>query len=59
MINEPVATNRKVLLINSYSDEYSQIIKESKNPFQEGRLFVETPLGIAYVYTYAKENLPP
>ncbi len=54
----PLQKSRKVLLINSYSDEYSEVLKKTKNPFQEGHLFVETPLGIAYVYSYAKENLP-
>ncbi len=58
MVVEPAALNRKVLLINSYSNDYSDIIEMSKDPFNEGRLFVEAPLGIAYVYTYAKENLP-
>src|SRR3989338_430537 len=49
---------KRVLLLNAYSDEYSDIKKQDGSSIDEGRLFVETPLGIVYVYSYAKENLP-
>lgn len=49
---------KRVLLLNPYSDEYSDIKKQDSSAIDEGRLFVETPLGILYVYTYARENLP-
>jgi len=49
---------KRVLLLNPYSDEYSDIKKENLHAVDEGRLFVETPLGLLYVYTYAKANLP-
>lgn len=49
---------KRVLLLNAYTDEYSDIKKEDMCIIDEGRLFVETPLGITYVYTYAKTNLP-
>lgn len=44
--------------MNPYSDEYSDIKKENLHTVDEGRLFVETPLGLLHVYTYAKANLP-
>ncbi len=52
------AARKRVLLLNTYSDEYSDIKKEDSRTIDEGRLFVETPLGLCYVYTYAKQNVP-
>ena len=61
MKNNLEMTRKKVLLLNSYSDEYSDIKKghnTKEGHLFEGHLFVETPLGVTYVYTYAKKYLP-
>ncbi len=49
--------NRRVLLLNPFLDqcvEPTQGNEENAN----GHLFAGTPLGLVYVYTYARKNLP-
>lgn len=52
-----ISQNRKrtVLLLNPFSDECKKPLG-GENP--NGSLYAETPLGITYVYTYARDNLP-
>jgi len=58
MVTSKPLSNKNVLLLNPYSDECGKHSLGKESPSINGHLVVETPLGLAYVYTYAKNKLP-
>jgi len=58
MNNKQPLASRNVLLLNPFSDVCYEVKTEEEARTLNEHLFVETPLGIAYVYTYARNNLP-
>lgn len=48
---------KRVLLLNPYSDVCHEQKPGDESPPDNSHLFLETPLGVGYVYTYAKNNM--
>lgn len=54
----PVVTNKKILLLNPFLDKCRDVKLGQFVDNPAGHFFLDTPLGLVYLYSYAKEHLP-